>query len=160
MSLYIGVDSGTQSVKAVALDLETGRVAAEARYPHKLIEGLPPGHMEQHPQEWATAMDAAIGELASRIDRPRVRGIGVSGQQAVGSSTIRPICRPWVSATSGIPANSRAREAGWVQVPRGGDENRPSPHFRNRSATSDTPTASFGKLTFAPAGARVVSPPE
>ena len=31
MSLYIGVDSGTQSVKAVALDLETGRVVAEAR---------------------------------------------------------------------------------------------------------------------------------
>jgi len=81
MSLYIGVDSGTQSVKAVALDLETGRVAAEARFPHRLIPGLPPGHMEQHPQEWVTAMDSAIGEVASRIDRSRVRGIGVSGQQ-------------------------------------------------------------------------------
>jgi xylulokinase len=81
MSLYIGVDSGTQSVKAVALDLETGRVAAEARFPHRLIPGLPPGHMEQHPQEWAIAMDAAIGEVALLIDRSRVRGIGVSGQQ-------------------------------------------------------------------------------
>ena len=81
MSLYVGVDSGTQSVKAVALDLETGRVVAEARAPHHLIEGLPAGHMEQHPQEWAAAMDAAIGEVASRIDRSRVRGIGVSGQQ-------------------------------------------------------------------------------
>jgi xylulokinase len=81
MSLYVGVDSGTQSVKAIALDLETGRVVAEARAPHHLIEGLPPGHMEQHPQEWVSAMDAAIGEVASRIDRARVRGIGVSGQQ-------------------------------------------------------------------------------
>jgi xylulokinase len=81
MSLYVGVDSGTQSVKAIALDLETGRVVAEARAPHHLIEGLPPGHMEQHPQEWVSAMDAAIGEVASRIDRSRVRGIGVSGQQ-------------------------------------------------------------------------------
>jgi xylulokinase len=81
MSLYVGVDSGTQSVKAIALDLDTGRVVAEARAPHHLIEGLPPGHMEQHPQEWVTAMDAAIGEVASRIDRSRVRGIGVSGQQ-------------------------------------------------------------------------------
>jgi len=81
MSLYIGVDSGTQSVKAIALDAETGRVVAEARAPHHLIEGLPPGHMEQHPQEWASAMDAAIGEVASKIDRTRVRGIGVSGQQ-------------------------------------------------------------------------------
>jgi len=81
MSLYIGVDSGTQSVKAVALDLEAGRVTAEARFPHGLIPGLPAGHMEQHPQEWVTAMDSAIGEVASRIDRARVRGIGVSGQQ-------------------------------------------------------------------------------
>jgi xylulokinase len=81
MSLYVGVDSGTQSVKAIALDLDTGRVVAEARAPHHLIEGLPPGHMEQHPQEWVSAMDSAIGEVASRIDRSRVRGIGVSGQQ-------------------------------------------------------------------------------
>ncbi|HMD59991.1 MAG TPA: xylulokinase [Opitutaceae bacterium] len=81
MSLYIGVDSGTQSVKAVALDPETGRVAAEARFPHRLIEGLAAGHMEQHPQEWVKAMDSAVGEVASRIDRSRVRGIGVSGQQ-------------------------------------------------------------------------------
>jgi xylulokinase len=81
MSLYVGVDSGTQSVKAIALDTDTGSVVAEARAPHHLISGLPPGHMEQHPQEWAAAMDAAIGEVASRIDRSRVRGIGVSGQQ-------------------------------------------------------------------------------
>jgi xylulokinase len=81
MSLYVGVDSGTQSVKAIAVDLETGRVVAEARAPHHLIEGLPPGHMEQHPQEWVSAMDTAIGEVASGIDRSRVRGIGVSGQQ-------------------------------------------------------------------------------
>src|SRR5208337_1685237 len=73
--------SGTQSVKVVALDLETGRVAAEARAPHHLIPGLPAGHMEQHPQEWVDAMEAAIGEVAQRIDRSRVRGIGVSGQQ-------------------------------------------------------------------------------
>jgi xylulokinase len=81
MSLYVGVDSGTQSVKAIALDLETGRVVAEARAPHRMIGGLPPGHMEQHPQEWVSAMDAAVGEVASRIDRSRVRGMGVSGQQ-------------------------------------------------------------------------------
>jgi xylulokinase len=81
MSLYVGVDSGTQSVKAVALDMETGRVVAEGRAQHHLITGLPAGHMEQHPEEWAAAMDAAIGEVASRIDRSRVRGIGVSGQQ-------------------------------------------------------------------------------
>src|SRR5690349_1756305 len=81
MSLFIGIDSGTQSVKAVVLDLDTRKVIAEARAPHRLIPGLPVGHMEQHPQEWAAAMDAVIAEVASGIDRTRVRGIGVSGQQ-------------------------------------------------------------------------------
>lgn len=81
MSIYIGIDSGTQSTKAVALDLDTGRVIAEARAPHSLIAGLPPGHMEQRPQEWTEALDHVIAELAEKIDRSRVRGIGVSGQQ-------------------------------------------------------------------------------
>jgi len=81
MSLYLGIDSGTQSVKAVVLDLETRRVIAEARAPHTLIAGLPVGHMEQHPQEWTQAMDRAIGEVLAKVDRSRVRGIGVSGQQ-------------------------------------------------------------------------------
>jgi len=81
MSLYVGIDSGTQSVKAVVLDLDSGRVVAEARAPHRLIPGLPPGAMEQHPREWVGAMEAAIHGVASAIDASRVRGIGVSGQQ-------------------------------------------------------------------------------
>jgi xylulokinase len=81
MSLYVGVDSGTQSVKAIALDADTGRVVAEGRAPHQMITGLPPGHMEQHPEDWVRAMDSAVSEVASKIDRSRVRGIGVSGQQ-------------------------------------------------------------------------------
>ena len=41
MPLYIGVDSGTQSTKAVVLDLASRQVIAEARAPHRLIAGLP-----------------------------------------------------------------------------------------------------------------------
>lgn len=81
MSLFIGIDSGTQSVKAVVLDLKTRKVIAEARAPHTLIPGLLVGHMEQHPQEWAAAMDTVITAVAAEVDRARVRGIGVSGQQ-------------------------------------------------------------------------------
>lgn len=81
MSLFIGIDSGTQSVKAVVLDLEARKVIAEARAPHALISGLPVGHMEQHPQEWVSAMDQVISEVVAKVDRSRVRGIGVSGQQ-------------------------------------------------------------------------------
>ena len=81
MSLYIGIDSGTQSVKAVVLDLASRKVVAEARAPHKLIEGLPVGHLEQHPHEWTAALDFVLGEVAAQIDGRCVRGIGVSGQQ-------------------------------------------------------------------------------
>jgi len=81
MSLYIGIDSGTQSVKAVVLDLDSRKVVAEARAPHRLLEGLPVGHMEQRPQEWTAALDRVLSEVAAKIDRTRVRGIGVSGQQ-------------------------------------------------------------------------------
>ncbi|MFZ9838345.1 MAG: xylulokinase [Opitutaceae bacterium] len=81
MSLYLGIDSGTQSVKAVVLDLERGRVVAEGRAPHRLIPGLPVGHLEQHPQDWVRAMDRAIRAALAGVERGRVRGIGVSGQQ-------------------------------------------------------------------------------
>jgi len=81
MSLYIGIDSGTQSTKAIALDLDSGKVVAEARAPHKLIDGLPAGHMEQHPADWTAALEQTIAEVGAKIDRTQVRGIGVSGQQ-------------------------------------------------------------------------------
>ncbi len=81
MSLFIGIDSGTQSTKAVVLDLDTRQIVAEARAPHSLIAGLPAGHMEQHPQEWADALDTVILAVAAKIDPARVRGIGISGQQ-------------------------------------------------------------------------------
>ncbi len=96
MSLYIGIDSGTQSVKAVVLDLNERKIIAETRAPHNLIASLPAGHMEQHPQEWTAALDTVIQQVAAKIDGSRVRGIGVSGQQHgfvpldAGGEVIRP----------------------------------------------------------------------
>jgi xylulokinase len=84
MSLYIGIDSGTQSTKAVVLDLASKRVIAEARAPHSLIAGLPAGHMEQHPAEWVAALEQTIAEVVKKIGPARaaeIRGVGVSGQQ-------------------------------------------------------------------------------
>ena len=81
MSLYIGIDSGTQSTKAVVLDLDQRRVIAEARAPHRLIEGLPAGHAEQHPQDWVFALDSVIAAVVAKVDAGRIRGIGISGQQ-------------------------------------------------------------------------------
>lgn len=81
MSLFLGIDSGTQSVKAVVFDVESKRVIADGRTPHSLIEDLPSGHIEQHPEEWTDAMDTAILMALESVDRSAIKGIGVSGQQ-------------------------------------------------------------------------------
>lgn len=80
---FIGIDSGTQSTKAILLDATSGEVVASASAPYDLIEGLPAGHKEQHPSEWIAAVKSTISEALSKanIDRAAVKGIGVSGQQ-------------------------------------------------------------------------------
>ncbi|MCB1232936.1 MAG: xylulokinase, partial [Verrucomicrobiae bacterium] len=81
--LFIGIDSGTQSTKAIVLDAESGEILAEAQEKYELIHGLPAGHLEQHPADWTTALDKVVARCLESIgDRcAEVRGIGVSGQQ-------------------------------------------------------------------------------
>ncbi len=81
--LYIGIDSGTQSTKSVVLDLETGEIIASAQKAYDLIDGLAPGHLEQHPSDWLDAVDSTIEECLAAIGdrKAEIRGIGVSGQQ-------------------------------------------------------------------------------
>ena len=52
--VYLGLDSGTQSTKCIALDPETGRVLATAHSSYGMVPGLPPGHLEQHPRPGST----------------------------------------------------------------------------------------------------------
>lgn len=82
MASFLGIDVGTQSVKALLLDEARGVVATSAREV-SLIAGLPPGHSEQHPHDWLAAARAALAEL--RVNHPQawaeVAAIGVSGQQ-------------------------------------------------------------------------------
>jgi len=81
--IYLGIDSGTQSTKTIALDCDSGAVLATAQRSYELIEGLPAGHLEQHPSDWVDAVDSTIAEVLESLgDRKSdVRGIGVSGQQ-------------------------------------------------------------------------------
>lgn len=81
--LSIGIDSGTQSTKAIVLDLDSGAIVAQASRHHDLIPGLPPGHLEQHPEDWWQALDGAVRECLDTLGdrRDQVRAIGVSGQQ-------------------------------------------------------------------------------
>jgi xylulokinase len=81
--VVLGIDSGTQSTKTVALDYETGEIIASAQAAYGLIGGLPPGHLEQHPQTWIEAVDVTLRKCVAQIGDRRgdVRAIGVSGQQ-------------------------------------------------------------------------------
>ncbi|HEY1582550.1 MAG TPA: xylulokinase [Chthoniobacterales bacterium] len=81
--LCLGIDSGTQSTKALVLDIESGDVLALAQQNYSLIEGLPPGHMEQEPQTWLDAAETTIAECLEKIGaRSReICAVGVSGQQ-------------------------------------------------------------------------------
>lgn len=81
--IALGIDSGTQSTKTIALDVATGKLLAAAQRSYGLIEGLPPGHLEQHPQEWTAAVEATVTEVLAALGsrKQEVGAIGVSGQQ-------------------------------------------------------------------------------
>ena len=81
--IALGIDSGTQSTKTIALDFSTGNVIASAQQSYGLIDGLPQGHMEQDPQEWVDAVDHTVAQVLQELGvrKQEVVAIGVSGQQ-------------------------------------------------------------------------------
>ncbi|MEQ1851519.1 MAG: FGGY family carbohydrate kinase, partial [Chthoniobacteraceae bacterium] len=81
--ITLGIDSGTQSTKCIALDLASGKIAASASQSYGLIEGLPPGHLEQDPKVWLDAVDATVRACLEQLGKKKdgVKAIGVSGQQ-------------------------------------------------------------------------------
>jgi xylulokinase len=81
--ITLGIDSGTQSTKTIALDLETGEILASAQQSYGFVTAEGEGAMEQDPAVWIAAVEATIAEVLSKISerRSEVVGIGVSGQQ-------------------------------------------------------------------------------
>lgn len=81
--ISLGIDSGTQSTKTIALDIESGKILASASAAYTLIDGLPPGHLEQEPKVWIDAVDSTIRECLEKLGKRKddVKAIGVSGQQ-------------------------------------------------------------------------------
>lgn len=96
--ITLGIDSGTQSTKTIALDLETGEILASAQQAYGFVEAQGEGAMEQDPAVWIAAVEATITEVLSKIPerRSEVVGIGVSGQQHglvlldAANSVVRP----------------------------------------------------------------------
>lgn len=81
--LTIGIDSGTQSTKALVIDARSGRVLGQGAAAYDLISGLPAGAKEQHPETWRAATVQAVTAAlkAARARAGDVVAIGVSGQQ-------------------------------------------------------------------------------
>ena len=82
--LFIGIDSGTQSTRAVLIDGGSGRVIAAHSAAHAMLPSDVPGTKEQDPADWVramtTVMTAVLG-TAGPDAASRVAAIGISGQQ-------------------------------------------------------------------------------
>lgn len=79
MSLVVGLDVGTQSVKLLALDVALRRVVATEGSPLELIASGD-GSREQRVEWWISAIRACFARLDPSL-RARITAIGVSGQQ-------------------------------------------------------------------------------
>jgi xylulokinase len=81
--LLIGIDSGTQSTKALVVDAGSGKVLGTGAQGYELIPNLPAGAKEQHPHSWREATAGAIRQALrqAKAVAAEVVAIGVSGQQ-------------------------------------------------------------------------------
>lgn len=81
MPRYLGIDLGTQGLKLLILDPETGVVCRATRGLQTLPAAMP-GQSEQAPEDWLTALRGAWADLlAAEFDPAEIAAIGVSGQQ-------------------------------------------------------------------------------
>ncbi|HPE60363.1 MAG TPA: FGGY-family carbohydrate kinase [Thiolinea sp.] len=77
--LVIGIDSSTQSTKAIAWDA-AGHAVAEGRAPIALYQPQP-GWAEQDVENWWQACCTALTQLGTRIDMARVAAVAISNQR-------------------------------------------------------------------------------
>ena len=79
MTLYAGIDAGTQSLKVVVYDAATRQVVASASEALTL-DSRDDGSREQDPADWVDAMHACFARIDAGV-RQRIIALGVSGQQ-------------------------------------------------------------------------------
>ena len=76
-TLVIGIDSGTQSTKALVVDAKSGKALGSGSAAYGLIPNLPPGSKEQNPSTWVRATRKAI------VDALKLRLVNSSEQLVV-----------------------------------------------------------------------------
>lgn len=82
--ITIGIDFGTLSARAVALDTDTGKEVAQAEYPYphavmdsSLPDGtvLPPLYALQHPQDYLEALAFVVGQVLKTVKKEDVAAL-------------------------------------------------------------------------------------
>jgi xylulokinase len=84
MTLLLGYDVGSSSIKATLMDAGTGKVLAAATSPDKELEIIAkrPGWAEQHPETWWEHVKLATARIRDKaqFDAGDVKAIGISYQ--------------------------------------------------------------------------------
>ncbi len=82
MTLYAGIDCGTQGTKVVIVDSEQGVILGEGNAAHRLISDSN-GRREQEAAWWIDALVEAFHQAISQagINAQEIKAVGVSGQQ-------------------------------------------------------------------------------
>lgn len=82
-SLLVGIDSGTQSTKALVVDARSGKVCGAGGAAYGLIPNLPAGAKEQDPDTWRAALVKAVKAAMKEAHATagEVVALSVSGQQ-------------------------------------------------------------------------------
>lgn len=116
--MFLGVDIGTSSVKAVLVD-ETGAISAQGSAP--LTVSRPhPGFSEQDPQAWWQATVDAVRALPAAA-REAVRAVGLSGQMHGATLLDREdrVLRPailWNDGRSAAQCREIERREPWARA--------------------------------------------
>jgi xylulokinase len=93
-AVVIGIDSSTQSTKAIAWNAK-GNALAEGRGPIGLSNPAL-GHFEQDPAEWWRSTVTALSEVMRTVDKRAVQGVAISNQRetqgffAADGTSVRP----------------------------------------------------------------------
>ena len=109
---WIGIDLGTQSVRALAV-ADDGAVLAAATRPleSRRTDGPDGGaRHEQDPADWTAAVDAVLAEVVAGIDPARVGGVAVDAT----SGTVVPTTGDGTPVGPGVMYDD-ARGAGHVE---------------------------------------------
>eukprot|EP00882_Tetradesmus_deserticola_P028731 GHRQ01032013.1.p1 GENE.GHRQ01032013.1~~GHRQ01032013.1.p1 ORF type:complete len:225 (+),score=92.64 GHRQ01032013.1:141-815(+) len=120
--LYLGLDVGTQGVKAVVYDSKLKTIVGRGAQPWGCLETNVPGRAEQNPKTWVEGTISAAKLALSEVDRSAVRGVAVSGQQhgmvalAADGSVLRP-AKLWCDTESAPEAAELSQKLGYTVVP-------------------------------------------